>query len=257
MHDGARSPASPSPALREVLTDARTAGFLGPGPIERQFRHAQGFVRVARRLAVSGRPAPRIVDLGSGGGLPGLVIAEAWPAAHVVLLEANRRRAAFLATAVRRLTLEARVELLEARAEIAGRQDGQRGTYDGVVARSFGSPAVVAECAAPLLQTGGWLLVSEPPDPTHSAGREAGADGGPSGTQAGAEVDDENEGGRVDSRRGQGSGERWPRNGLSLLNLDPVESVHEEFEYQVLRLTLPCPDRFPRRDGVPAKRPLF
>jgi 16S rRNA (guanine527-N7)-methyltransferase len=251
MHDGAHSPASPSPALREALHEARDIGFLGPGPIERQLSHAQGFVRVARRLASPSLTEPRIVDLGSGGGLPGLVVAEAWPEARLVLLEANRRRAAFLATALQRLALEARVEVLQARAEVAGRQDGHRGVYDGVVARSFGPPAVVAECAAPLLHPGGWLVVSEPPIPGGAAGTN------PSGVQADGEaaVDTgSNRDGRVVR---PGAGDRWPPKGLSLLNLDPLESVHEDFEYQVLRLTLPCPDRYPRRDGVPAKRPLF
>jgi hypothetical protein len=39
--------------------------------------------------------------------------------------------------------------------------------------------------------------------------------------------------------------------------LVPERLVHEEFDYQTLRQAGPCPDRFPRRDGVPAKRPLF
>ena len=55
--------------LQEVLIAARDAGFLGPGPIERHLRHAEGFVTLAR-LQVEGKN-PRILDLGSGGGLNG------------------------------------------------------------------------------------------------------------------------------------------------------------------------------------------
>ncbi len=44
---------------------------------------------------------------------------------------------------------------------------------------------------------------------------------------------------------------------LSQFGLEPLGTVHEEFEYQTLRQVQPCPERFPRRNGVPAKKPLF
>jgi 16S rRNA (guanine527-N7)-methyltransferase len=50
---------------------------------------------------------------------------------------------------------------------------------------------------------------------------------------------------------------RWPAEPLRQLGLEPAELVHEGFEYRILRQREPCPDRFPRRNGVPAKRPLF
>jgi 16S rRNA (guanine527-N7)-methyltransferase len=84
---------------------------------------------------------------------------------------------------------------------------------------------VVAECAAPLLKVGGWLVVSEPPRDGPSV------------------ADDE--------------ASRWPAGSLGQLGLEPGEPVHEEFDYRVLRQAVPCPDRFPRRNGVPAKKPLF
>ncbi len=217
--EGARSPTP----LHAVLAEAREAGFLGPGPIEPQLRHAEGFVTVARRLAADGPDAPHLVDLGSGGGLPGLVVATEWPEALVDLLEAGGRRATFLGRAVSRLGLAGRVRVLHERAEVCGRQSGHRGAYDGVLARSFGRPAVVAECAAPLLKVGGWLVVSEPP-----------GDGG---------VPED--------------GARWPAGPLGRLGLEPLGVFHEEFAYAALRQAEACPERFPRRDGVPAKKPLF
>ena len=207
--------------LYQVLSEARAAGFLGPGPIEPQLEHAEGFAAIAHRLAPSGPTT--LVDLGSGGGLPGLVVAGGWPDASVALLEANGRRAAFLRRAVDRLGLVARVTVLEERAEVCGRQEGLRAGFDGALARSFGRPAVVAECAAPLLRVGGWLVVSEPP-------------------RTGAEPEE---------------GDRWPASELLQLGLEPAEVVHEDFEYRTLRQASPCPARFPRRNGVPAKRPLF
>jgi 16S rRNA (guanine527-N7)-methyltransferase len=219
--DGGRSPTP----LQAILAEARTAGFLGPGALEPQIRHAEGFAAVARRLAAEGPRTPRVVDLGSGGGLPGLVVAKTWQEVVMVLLDANHRRAVFLRRAVDRLGLFGRVTVLQERAEVCGCQEGFRGGFDGVLARSFGRPAVVAECAAPLLRVGGWLLVSEPP----SSGRVTGCE----------------------------EEARWPVEPLQLLGLEPTELVHQAFEYRALRQTAACPDRFPRRNGVPAKKPLF
>jgi 16S rRNA (guanine527-N7)-methyltransferase len=217
--------AVPSPAaLGDVLLDARRAGFLGPGPIEPHLEHAAGFVDLARRQAVrSGAGAPLILDLGSGGGLPGLVIAMRWPATTLVLLDANERRAEFLQRAVRRCGLGERVTVVHQRAEVGGRDPDYRGTFDGVVVRSFGAPAVVAECGAPFLRQGGWLIVSEPPG-----------------------ASDEN-----------GHRDRWPADGVAQVGLEPGEFVREGFGYQVLHQREACPERFPRRNGVPAKQPLF
>jgi 16S rRNA (guanine527-N7)-methyltransferase len=217
--------AVPSPAaLGDVLLDARRAGFLGPGPIEPHLEHAAGFVDLARRQAVrSGAGAPLILDLGSGGGLPGLVIAMRWPATTLVLLDANERRAEFLQRAVRRCGLGERVTVVHQRAEVGGRDPQYRGTFDGVVVRSFGAPAVVAECGAPFLRQGGWLIVSEPPG-----------------------ASDEN-----------GHRDRWPADGVAQVGLEPGEFVRDGFGYQVLHQREACPERFPRRNGVPAKQPLF
>ncbi len=217
--EGGRSPTD----LYELLSEARTAGFLGPGPLEPQLRHAEAFAAIAQRLAAEGPSTPRVIDLGSGGGLPGLVVAEAWPEAVLVLLDASARRTSFLRRAVDRLGLASRVAVLEERAEVAGRQSGLRGGFDVVLARSFGRPAVVAECAAPLLKVGGWLIVSEPPSTGEGAAGEA----------------------------------RWPAEALQPLGLEATAMVHEGFDYQTLRQSAPCPERFPRRNGVPAKKPLF
>jgi 16S rRNA (guanine527-N7)-methyltransferase len=217
--DTDRGEPSPTPLI-QVLLAARTAGFLGPGPIEPHLDHAAGFLTLARRLSTDG-PAPRLLDLGSGGGLPGLVIATEWPAATLVLLDANERRTDFLRQSVRHLGLEERVTVVHQRAETCGRDPDYRGTFDGVVVRSFGAPGVVAECSAPFLKTGGWLIVSEPP-----------------GT---VEV----------------GGARWPAAAVAQVGLATGEFAREGFGYQVLYQREPCPERYPRRNGVPSKSPLF
>lgn len=160
----------------------------------------------------------RALDLGSGGGLPGLVLALQWPTTHWSLLDAGQRRIAFLHTAVAALGLTGRVEVLPARAEAAGRMPEQRGAYDLVVARSFGLPAVTAECAAPFLQVSGLLVVSEPPAPTP---------------------------------------DRWPAASLAKVGLEACAAIEGPPRLQVLKQRVACPDQYPRRTGVPGKRPLW
>jgi 16S rRNA (guanine527-N7)-methyltransferase len=227
VSDTDHSGGNPTP-LREVLLAARDAGFLGSVPVDRHLLHARGFVDLAREHASTAHP--RILDLGSGGGLPGLVIADQWPAAILVLLEANQRRAQFLKRAVLACHFQDRVTVVQERAEMAGHELAYRRTFDGVVVRSFGPPAVVAECAAPFLCPGGWLIVSEPP--AYEAG------------------DSELDGPSDESGR-------WPREKLIQFGLEPVGFVRNEFGYQVLRQSELCPDRFPRRNGMPSKKPLF
>lgn len=199
-------------ALTAVLEEARRQGFLGPGPVERHVEHAGRFVERCPDV-----PALAL-DLGSGGGVPGLVLALAWPASHWVLLDASERRTAFLGRAVRRLGLTARVEVVRARAEAAAHLPQWREAFDTVVARGFGPPAVVAECATGFLEPGGVLLVSEPP--------------------AGSEP----------------NRPRWPAEGLRSMGLT-VRVGHGPVA--VLEKTGPCPEELPRRVGVPAKRPWF
>jgi 16S rRNA (guanine527-N7)-methyltransferase len=153
--------APPPAAVRDALGRARDLGFLGPGPLEPQITHATGFVEVLEDQGVPDDAL--VVDLGSGGGLPGLVILAARPRWRAVLLEVMVRRAAFLRQSIQELGWGDRAEVVQERAEVAGRGP-LRGSASGVVARSFGPPAATAECAAPFLRVGGVLVVSEPPD---------------------------------------------------------------------------------------------
>jgi 16S rRNA (guanine527-N7)-methyltransferase len=137
------------------------------------------------------------------------------PGTRFVLVEAQRRRAAFLRSALTQL--EADADVLEARAEDVGRQPELRASFDAAVARSFGSPAVTAECAAPLLRIDGVLVVSDPP---------------------------------------VGGAARWPADGLDELGL-VVDHQTTEPAFTRLRKCAATPDRYPRSVGRPAKRPLW
>jgi 16S rRNA (guanine527-N7)-methyltransferase len=198
--------------LLDLLAFAREQHFLGPGDVEAHIDHSLAFA------ALIPKSPDRAVDLGSGAGVPGLVLALLWPASRWCLVDANVRRTVFLRQAIESLQLDDRVQVLTRRAEVVGRDLEWRGTADLVVARGFGAPAVVAECAAPLLRTSGALVVAEPPG---------------------------------------GVPDRWPAAELELLGLVEAGRITTPVALQRLQQVAPCPDRYPRRVGVPSKRPLF
>jgi 16S rRNA (guanine527-N7)-methyltransferase len=208
-----------SGSLEPLLVQAAELGFLGSMPVGEQIDHALGFVFCAE-TDPSGPPGA-VADLGSGGGLPGLVLAACWPDSRITLIDSNERRTAFLESAVERLLKGRNVVVVRGRAEEVSREEAMRQAFDVVTARSFGSPAVTAECAAPLLALGGLLVVSEPP-------------GGEGGT-------------------------RWPVEGLSELGLTAGATTRfdDRFNYQSILKSAATPERYPRRVGIPAKRPLF
>lgn len=159
--------------------------------------------------------------MGSGGGLPGLVLAvEVWPESRWVLLEAMAKRAQLLNWAVDHLGIADRVSVVHGRSEHLGRVgEPLRGACRLVTSRSFGAPATAAEAAAPLLATGGTLIVSEPP---------------------GSE------------------GERWPAEGLARLGLMPDGVVRtDRAGYMVLIQASPCPPDHPRAWKRQSRQPLF
>jgi 16S rRNA (guanine527-N7)-methyltransferase len=204
--------ARPSKTLAGLLGDAQGLGFLGPGVVHDHIEHALGF-----DAAIGGpQGVGRALDLGAGGGVPGLVLAELWPDVSWHLLDASERRTAFLEEAVVAID-RPEVRVIRARAEEAAREPSLRGTFDLVVARSFAAPAVTAECAAGFLRSGGRLVVSEPPqeDPA-----------------------------------------RWPE-AVEQLGFGEVTRTAGPPHFVTLELRDPCPDRFPRRVGIPAKRRLW
>ncbi|MEZ6235398.1 MAG: 16S rRNA (guanine(527)-N(7))-methyltransferase RsmG [Phycisphaerales bacterium] len=101
---------------------------------------------------------PRVIDVGSGGGLPGIPLAIAMPDLRFTLLEATGKKAAFLRHAAAELGL-GNVEVVAARAESAGREDGRRDAYDAAVARAVGPLAVIAELTTPFVRTGGLAVL--------------------------------------------------------------------------------------------------
>src|SRR5712692_965900 len=98
--------------------------------------------------------AARVIDVGSGAGLPGLPLKIVRPELSVTLLEADGRRASFLVQACAQLGLRG-VEVVNRRAEDAGHADLMRERFDVVVARALAPMRVLAELCLPFVRVGG------------------------------------------------------------------------------------------------------
>ena len=186
------------------------------------FLDSVALVPVLRREQVS---ATRLIDVGAGAGFPGLVLKLLLPELDVVLLEATRKKASFLTWMAEELGLRG-VQVLAERAEEAARLSELRASFDVATARALGPLPVVLELALPFCKTGGTLI----------APRGAAAAAGEAERCASIAV---SLGGRI-------AGTERPA----------VDVVAERTALVVVHKTGETPARFPRRTGVPAKRPL-
>ncbi len=167
--------------------------------------------------------AQKIADVGSGGGLPALVLAVALPATRVAAIESVGKKCDHIAQAVAVLGLN-NVTVCCTRAEDHARAHG-REAYDVVVSRAVASLPVIVEYSLPLLRVGGAMVAMK------------GAISDQERTQALAAL------GIL------GSDE------MEAVRLDPFPEARDRLVY-VARKTRPTPDAYPRRTGALLKRPL-
>ena len=165
------------------------------------------------------KEAARIVDLGSGAGPPGLVLAIARPEAEVVLVESVGKKCAWLERTVSALGLE-NVLVVCARAE-----ELEEEPFDVVTARALASLSVLCEYAAPLLREGGALVAWK---------------------------------GAVDAREDADGLQAAAVLGLEREEVRAVEPYpgSQRRTLHVFRKVSPTPEGYPRRPGMAAKRPL-
>jgi 16S rRNA (guanine527-N7)-methyltransferase len=163
-----------------------------------------------------------LVDVGSGGGLPGLALKLARPDLAVTLVESDRSKAAFLVQAAARLQLSG-VEVLDRTAEEAGQDPHYRETFDVAVARALAPMPVLVELCLPLVRVGGRLLAQKTAAEDVARARHA------------IEV----LGGALDS-------------------VAPAASTaRQSGTVVIVRKIAPTPPAYPRRPGVPRRRPLY
>ena len=167
--------------------------------------------------------ALRLVDVGSGGGFPGLPLKIAFPRVRVALVESVGKKADFLRQTVAQLGLTDVVVVAE-RAEVAGRDAEHRDVYDWATARALGTLPVVVELCAPFLAPGGLLVA-----------------------QRSGRLDDE----LLHAAPAFKALHMWTKTPI-YLDVPGLQNhgliIGEKYA--------PTPDAYPRRPGMPRKRPL-
>lgn len=170
------------------------------------------------------KPKARIVDLGAGAGFPGLPIKIVWPALQLTLVDSSKKKTDFLRFLVKKLRLKG-AEVVCQRAEDFARESSNRESYDIVVARAVSSLPVLAEISLPLLKVGGALIA-----------------------QKGKEITEELEQGAKAAAILGGEIEKAQR--VDIPFLDSVRHLIIIGKVSATAL------KYPRRTGVPRKRPL-
>ncbi|PWU18093.1 MAG: 16S rRNA (guanine(527)-N(7))-methyltransferase RsmG [Candidatus Rokuibacteriota bacterium] len=110
----------------------------------------------------------KVVDLGSGAGVPGIPLQVVRPDLSLTLIEARRKPVSFLSTVKRELQLEG-IEVLEGRAEdLARTRSDLRGAFDVVVSRAVGTPGTLLPVSMQFLKPGGMFVSGGPPQATRT-----------------------------------------------------------------------------------------
>ena len=141
-------------------------------PIEMVVYHILDSVSL---LAV--RPIPqdaRILDLGTGAGIPGIPLKILLPTLRLVLIDSVRKKTIFLQEAARELSCQG-VEVIHGRAEEAGRLSVLRESFDGVVSRAVAAMPTLSEYCLPFVKLGGWLAAYKGPGAQEEVAAAAGA----------------------------------------------------------------------------------
>ena len=169
-------------------------------------------------------PQTRCVDIGAGAGFPGLPLKIVCPQMRLTVLEATGKKVLFLEHIVAELGLH-EVQIIKGRAEDLGRQPAHRESYQVALARAVAQLPVLLEYALPLLTMGGRFVA-----------------------QKGMEIEDEVEAAQAALEVLGGQIKE-----MKAVHLPGLEALRH---LVVVEKVAPTPQKYPRRAGIPAKRPL-
>jgi 16S rRNA (guanine527-N7)-methyltransferase len=158
-----------------------------------------------------------LADVGSGGGLPAIPVAIV-TGVSVTLIESTTKKSAFLESLLAQLELDGRV--IPERAELAGRHNDLRECFACATARGVSSAPTVLELTLPFVRVGGTAVLQR---------------------------------GKMDERERNAVRDAAPMLGAALAEEVPMGNDRRAL---LLRKLSPTPERFPRRAGIPEKRPL-
>jgi len=176
-------------------------------------------------LAMRDTSMERVIDIGTGAGFPGLPLKIVCPSMQLTLVDSVAKKAAFCCHLVNLLGLE-RVEVLQERAENVGRMPAHRQQYDWAVARAVASLPVLMEYLLPLVKIGGCALAMK-------------GESGPAEAHSAEHV------------------MRMLGGKLRRVMRVELPTIEEERYLILVDKVAATPDRYPRRVGIPAKRPLL
>ena len=115
-------------------------------------------------MPLNPKPPARLIDVGSGGGIPGIVLAIVWPETHVTLVESIAKKTAFLVHVASHFALP-NVHIVSERAETLGQDKQYRAQYDMATARAVAELRVLVEYLLPLVRIGGKVYAPKGPTP--------------------------------------------------------------------------------------------
>lgn len=175
-------------------------------------------------LALRNTPTDHVVDVGTGAGFPGLPLKIICPTINMTLIESVGKKTAFCQHIIQTINLQ-NVNILQERAEILASHPDMREKNDWAIARAVATLPVLVEYLLPLVRVGGFALAMK-------------GESGPAEAQSAEQA--------IHILGGQ------------IQQLIPVTlpSVEDERYLVVIEKTAATPERYPRRVGIPAKRPL-
>lgn len=156
----AAAPPCDHEGLLRVLGEAQRIGTLGAAPCGEVIRHSAWF---ADALPTE---VKRVIDLGSGAGVPGLIVAIIRPLLQITLVDRRAKCVDALHRAVSTLDLTGRVSVCRADVEHLSRLVGWQRNFDAAVSRGFGPPLKTLTWSTLFVRPGGVVVISEPPDET-------------------------------------------------------------------------------------------
>jgi 16S rRNA (guanine527-N7)-methyltransferase len=166
-----------------------------------------------------------IMDVGAGAGFPSLPLRIAWPHVSVTILDSLQKRISFLETLVKQLGLENSVQAIHGRAEECGQQRQYREQFDQVTARAVARLPVLAEYCLPFVKVGGMFFALKGPDA------------------------------EIEVKEGKSAVHQL---GGRIQDIVPLELPNDAGKRYIVCIEKiqPTAKQFPRKPGIPQKRPL-
>jgi len=164
------------------------------------------------------------IDIGTGAGFPGIPLKIIYPRLRAVLMDSQQKRVNFLRKVVSKLSLNS-IEVYHERAELFGRESSRREQYDLCVSRAVAALQVLCELCLPLVKVGGFFVALKGPD-----------------------IDQE-------VLEAQNAIKTLGGRNIQIIKLNlPISGDGRSFV--IVEKIEPTPQKYPRRPGIPAKRPL-